>query len=471
MSAAFRQAQDPVTPPQEDEPDLDQWEADEIATLKRERAKLYRILAQHRAEVRLHQSRRPQDGQRGMAHWSHRDAQLEGVTWQLRSQLWDLQTELSYLDPATRPPPALPQRQTAAPPRAAAASGTDARATFEAAGMLLPDEGGSVWEAQGLPPLDGEEEDAAAHEMLLQALRKPMSPAELRDVEEVDYERGNRPHVSRLMPQGNLLTVPATRTMDALVNTYLSVSQVKESKVTGSDNTRAREAPISDSKAEAMLERSVQKPIRFIVAAGNGQTTIASMRKALAFSKVTVKVLRPIAGGLTVTSTSPGGAVLGARLALLGREKAAVSGTNLLDADVISLRDAHERLALQAFSFRKFRMDEVLRARQEEGEQLVAGFDWLMFFYVHDRRAAEIKIALLLSEMLRDQVESGKTAEWALTAYAAFWVYRMQSGAVILSPDHPLYSDQLIGKDAPEGERLRKLLQLKKVSGARDGSL
>ena len=220
-----------------------------------------------------------------------------------------------------------------------------------------------------------------------------------------------------------------------------------------------------------MLERGVQKPIRFIVASGTGETTLAAMRSALAIAKVCVKVLRPVAGGLTVSSTSPAGAVLGARLAALGREKAARSDTKILSATVTSLRDTHERLALQAFSLRKFRVNKVLRERLAEGEELAPGFDWVLLFYIADRRAAELRIAKLLSTMLRDQVESGRTAEWALTAYAAFWVYRLQTGAVILSPDHPLYSDALIGPKSLEGKRLRDLLQLKKITTARDDTL
>ena len=161
---------------------------------------------------------------------------------------------------------------------------------------------------------------------------------------------------------------------------------------------------------------------------------------------------------------------MAARIAVLGREGAASTAhlDALAAATPASLRQAHERLALQAFSMEKFTVDEVLR---DSGAQLIGCFDIALAFYVRDRREEELVIARMLCQLLESFAEVGRNQEWILTAYTAFWVYRILSGKVVLSAQHPLFDDMLIGKDATIGNQLRDMMRLKKLKGARDDDL
>ena len=113
-------------------------------------------------------------------------------------------------------------------------------------------------------------------------------------------------------------------------------------------------------------------------------------------------------------------------------------------------------------------MDEALQSKLIDGHTLPEEFEGAFSYYVRDRKSAELLVARLLCEMLTEAVTRGKGANWVLCAYAAFWIYRLDKGAVILSLDHPLYSDQLIGDGAAHRVLLQKLLKLEPVRGARD---
>ena len=123
---------------------------------------------------------------------------------------------------------------------------------------------------------------------------------------------------------------------------------------------------------------------------------------------------------------------------------------------------------MKAFSLKEFCVDEALRSKLIDGHSLSAEFEDAFSFYVRDRKSSELLVARLLCEMLTEAVTRGKDANWILCAYAAFWIYRLDKGAVILSLDHPLYSDQLIGDGAAPRVQLQKLLKLEPVRGARD---
>ena len=129
--------------------------------------------------------------------------------------------------------------------------------------------------------------------------------------------------------------------------------------------------------------------------------------------------------------------------------------------------------ARKAWSPEKYRLDELPRLLEQQAAtagggaaehvEVPPGFALILPYYVKDRYAIEMEIARRLFKVL-----SGLPADNVLAGYAAFWIFRMLTNVVIVSADHPLFDEEVIGTGSPQGKRLRKLLRLEPVQGSRD---
>ena len=326
---------------------------------------------------------------------------------------------------------------------------------------------------------------AAAAQVLANVVAQPPSlEDQLKESRDGTRHFGEVTHVSRMTLRPSPLSTETMRLYDAAVNAREDEVQLRmfkdvddegeEAEVQhgaqyAGDELRMLKTRPSAEQGRKLTLSELRRPIgKAVVMHGTGPTSVAELRVEMQSIRQYVYVVRTSKGKLIQKLPSAAPHIRATQVAMLGYEKAlqsdvaqAVAAATLADLVVTHMLMANSAFNAHYFSYKDLPTTGASGAKLTWDENVLPVVHDL---YCRAREAQEQEIALRLRTMLEGlQKRADVDARKVVIAYALFWVYRFTKGIIVLSPDHHLFSKEMLNPSLDPARTIFQQLKLQKM--------